>query len=107
MVAPFLVWRNSEADQRILRFLKPSGGSYGRSSAEGPPGKQVVSARPLRCGWGYRRIHILLRREGWVENSKRAQHLYRKACRTVTAALALAAPSFTVVRTRIAFTQTC
>jgi putative transposase len=31
-----------------------------------------------RPRWGYRRIHVLLRREGWAVNRKRVQRLYRE-----------------------------
>ena len=31
-----------------------------------------------RPRWGYRRIHTLLRREGWAVNRKRVQRLYRE-----------------------------
>jgi len=31
-----------------------------------------------RVSWGYRRLHVLLRREGWPVNRKRVQRLYRE-----------------------------
>ena len=31
-----------------------------------------------RVGYGYRRLHILLRREGWAVNHKRVYRLYRE-----------------------------
>jgi putative transposase len=31
-----------------------------------------------RVRWGYRRIHVLLRREGWMVNRKRVQRIYRE-----------------------------
>jgi putative transposase len=31
-----------------------------------------------RVRWGYRRIHVLLRREGWMLNRKRVQRIYRE-----------------------------
>jgi putative transposase len=34
---------------------------------------EIARARP---GWGYRRIHVLLRREGWRVNQKRVYRLY-------------------------------
>jgi putative transposase len=37
--------------------------------------RQLAGERPR---WGYRRIHVLLRREGWVVNRKRVQRLYRE-----------------------------
>lgn len=36
--------------------------------------KELAAERPR---WGYRRIHLLLRREGWAVNRKRVERLYR------------------------------
>jgi putative transposase len=35
-----------------------------------------------RRRFGYRRLHILLRREGWAVNRKRVQRIYREERRT-------------------------
>ena len=37
--------------------------------------RALAAERPR---WGYRRIHTLLRREGWAVNRKRVQRLYRQ-----------------------------
>jgi transposase InsO family protein len=37
-----------------------------------------------RVRYGYRRIHVLLRREGWPVNSKRVYRLYREMGPTTT-----------------------
>ncbi len=37
--------------------------------------RELAGERPR---WGYRRIHVLLQREGWVVNRKRVQRLYRE-----------------------------
>lgn len=37
--------------------------------------RELAGERPR---WGYRRIHVLLRREGWAVNRKRVQRLYRE-----------------------------
>lgn len=37
--------------------------------------REMALERPR---WGYRRIHVLLRREGWPVNRKRVQRLYRE-----------------------------
>ena len=45
------------------------------------PGRLRARIRELageRPRWGYRRIHVLLRREGWAVNRKRVQRLYRE-----------------------------
>jgi putative transposase len=36
--------------------------------------REVAQARPR---YGYRRVHVLLRREGWQVNMKRVRRLYR------------------------------
>jgi putative transposase len=36
--------------------------------------KEIAAVRP---SWGSPRIHVLLRREGWLVNHKRAERLYR------------------------------
>jgi putative transposase len=35
---------------------------------------EVAQARPR---FGYRRVHVMLRREGWLVNMKRVRRLYR------------------------------
>ena len=37
--------------------------------------KELAAQRPR---WGYRQIHTLLKREGWLVNRKRVQRLYRE-----------------------------
>jgi putative transposase len=39
------------------------------------PFKELAAARVL---YGYRRLHVLLRREGWPVNAKRVHRLYRE-----------------------------
>ena len=41
--------------------------------------ERIVSLAGQRRRFGYRRIHILLRREGWSVNVKRVYRLYRNA----------------------------
>ena len=40
--------------------------------------KRIKEIAETRVGYGYRRIHMLLRREGWLVNSKRVCRLYRE-----------------------------
>ena len=38
--------------------------------------KRIKEIAETRVGYGYKRIHILLRREGWEINAKRVYRLY-------------------------------
>lgn len=40
--------------------------------------KRMREIASVRVRYGYRRIHVLLRREGWAVNHKRVQRLYRE-----------------------------
>jgi putative transposase len=40
--------------------------------------KRIKEIAETRVGYGYRRIHVLLRREGWLVNAKRVCRLYRE-----------------------------
>jgi putative transposase len=40
--------------------------------------KRIREIAETRIRYGYRRIHVLLRREGWRVNAKRACGLYRE-----------------------------
>ena len=40
--------------------------------------KRMKEIASVRVRYGYRRIHVLLRREGWAVNHKRVQRLYRE-----------------------------
>ena len=39
--------------------------------------RQIREMAQTRVGYGYRRIHVLLRRKGWKINAKRVYRLYR------------------------------
>src|SRR5580698_7797317 len=40
--------------------------------------KRIKEIAETRVRYGYRRIHVLLRREGWLVNAKRVCRLYRE-----------------------------
>ena len=40
--------------------------------------KRIKEIAETRVRYGYRRIHVLLRREGWCVNAKRVWGLYRE-----------------------------
>ena len=42
--------------------------------------KRIKEIAETRVRYGYRRIHVLLRREGWQVNAKRVCRLYREMC---------------------------
>lgn len=46
--------------------------------------ERLCALAALRPRWGYRRLHILLRREGFAVNVKRVQRLYRQLGLAVT-----------------------
>src|SRR5215469_14601503 len=39
--------------------------------------RRIKEIAETRVRYGYRRIHVLLRREGWLVNAKRVYRLYR------------------------------
>jgi putative transposase len=43
---------------------------------QAPLSKRIKEIAATRVRYGYRRIHVLLRREGWVVNHKRVRRLY-------------------------------
>ena len=48
-----------------------------------PPGQATLQQRikeicQTRVGYGYRRIHVLLRREGWHHGQKKTRRIYRE-----------------------------
>jgi len=40
--------------------------------------KRIKEIAETRVRYGYRRVHVLLKREGWVVNAKRIYKLYRE-----------------------------
>lgn len=69
------------SERRALRNMKwPRSTYYYRSKADPQEAlrmrlKELAAAR---VGYGYRRLHVLLRREGWRVNHKRVYRLYRQ-----------------------------
>jgi putative transposase len=48
-----------------------------RSDTNGQLHERIVSLAGQRRRFGYRRIHIMLKREGWCVNVKRVYRVYR------------------------------
>jgi putative transposase len=49
-----------------------------RRAAQAELKQRIKEIAEMRVRYGYRRIHVLLRREGWVVNPKRVCRLYRE-----------------------------
>lgn len=66
--------------QRACRLLKLNRSTFYKASTAKPQHaliqriKEIAAARPR---FGYKRIHVLLRREGWLVSVKRIHRLYR------------------------------
>jgi putative transposase len=68
------------SERRAIRFAGFSRSSMRYRSLRKPEDELRTRIRELaaeRARWGYRRIHVLLRREGWAVNRKRVQRIYR------------------------------
>lgn len=76
-----LIQTYQASERRACRLLKFERASYRRQPTKDPQSflrmriKEIAAAR---IRYGYRRIHILLRREGWNINHKRVYRLYKE-----------------------------
>jgi putative transposase len=69
------------SERRAVRWTGFSRSSMRYVSLKDPQEELRVRIRALaakRIRWGYRRIHVLLLREGWQVNRKRVQRIYRE-----------------------------
>jgi len=67
--------------RRACRVLRTDTSTYhykGRRGDQAALSKRVREIAQTRVRYGYRRIHVLLRREGWRVNAKRVYRLYRE-----------------------------
>ena len=67
--------------RRACSVLKAERSSYHYKSRRRPQAvlsKRIKEIAETRVRYGYRRIHVLLRREGWQVNAKRVWRLYRE-----------------------------
>ncbi len=61
-----------------MRFDRSSHRYRGHRSEQAPLRHRIKEIAAVRPRYGYRRIHVLLRREGWAINHKRVLRLYRE-----------------------------
>ena len=70
------------SERRACRLAGYSRSSYRRKSlraeADQPLRERLLELASQRPRFGYRRLHVLLRREGWQINRKRVQRVYRE-----------------------------
>lgn len=74
-----LVWKVSI--RRACEVLRAGRSAYhyvSRSSSQVDLRQRIREIAETRVRYGYRRIHVLLRREGWEVNAKRVYRLYRE-----------------------------
>src|SRR5262245_11976037 len=67
--------------RRACRVLRTDTSTYhykGRRGDQAVLRKRVREIAETRVRYGYRRIHVLLRREGWRVNAKRVYRIYRE-----------------------------
>lgn len=63
---------------RALVAARASVRYVGTRSAQAPLRRRLREIGEVRVHYGYRRMHVLLRREGWTVNHKRVYRLYRE-----------------------------
>ena len=61
----------------VLRFDRKTHRYRSDRSDQAPLRRRIKEIAETRVRYGYRRIHVLLRREGWPVNVKRVHPLYR------------------------------
>jgi putative transposase len=61
----------------VLRISRSVYGYRSRARGARPLVARIREIAATRVHYGYRRVHVLLRREGWRDNCKRVYRLYR------------------------------
>ena len=75
-----LIGHYGASQRQACAVLRISRSVYGyRSVARDcrPLVSRIKEIAAVRVHYGYRRVHVLLRREGWKDNHKRVYRLYR------------------------------
>ncbi len=60
----------------VLRFGRRTLRYVGKRDDQAPLRQRIKDIAAARVRYGYRRIHVLLQREGWKVNHKRVRRLY-------------------------------
>jgi putative transposase len=71
----------SVAQRRACRILQFDPSSYrykSRRLAQATLEAKIKELCQTRVRYGYRRVHVLLRREGWMINKKKTLRIYRE-----------------------------
>ena len=66
--------------RRACRVLRTDTSTYhykGKRASQAGLTKRIKEIAETRVRYGYRRVHVLLRREGWTVNAKRIYRLYK------------------------------
>ena len=63
----------------VLRAERSSYHSRSRRPSQAALARRIKEICETRVRYGYRRVHVLLRREGWAVNANRVYRLYRES----------------------------
>jgi len=63
---------------RVLRFDPKSYRYCSRRPGQAPLESRIKEICQTRVRYGYRRVHVMLRREGWVINEKKTRRVYNE-----------------------------
>ena len=61
----------------VIRFSRATHRRQSNAPLQAVLGKRIRELAEIRVSYGYKRIHVLLQREGWKVNHKRVYRLYR------------------------------
>ena len=73
--------RYGASERQVCFALKISRSSYRYRSVAADDSALLLRIREItetRIHYGYRRVHVMLKREGWRDNHKRIYRLYRE-----------------------------
>jgi transposase InsO family protein len=63
----------AKCNRRMFRYKSQ------RITDDGPLRKRLEELAAERRRFGYRRLHVMIRRDGWIVNIKRLRRIYREA----------------------------